>query len=204
MPAGEVAANISANITGGAGGDGGYGGDGGAGETKASLNNAIGGDGGSGGNGGNGGAGILADGFVASIYLTSGTAVAGGKGEEAATAVGVVTAITPTTIIWEMVAMAEMAVSGAQASFSVGRMPIRATLFWALVPVLRVDKVETGDSWIWWLGLQRYNVYEQWQPWSSGKWWPGRLDELCERPARGGRNRRDHSGRRRSRGRYWY
>ncbi|WP_282183934.1 autotransporter-associated beta strand repeat-containing protein [Brucella pituitosa] len=80
MPAGQVAANISANITGGAGGDGGYGGDGGAGETKASLNNAVGGDGGSGGNGGNGGAGILADNFVASIYLTPGTAVAGGNG----------------------------------------------------------------------------------------------------------------------------
>lgn len=80
MPAGEVAANISANITGGSGGDGGYGGDGGAGETKASMNNAVGGDGGSGGNGGNGGAGIIADGFIASIYLASGTSVAGGNG----------------------------------------------------------------------------------------------------------------------------
>lgn len=80
MPAGEVAANISANITGGAGGDGGSGGDGGAGETKASMNNAVGGDGGSGGSGGNGGAGILAGGFIASIYLTSGTTVAGGNG----------------------------------------------------------------------------------------------------------------------------
>ncbi|MCV9907835.1 autotransporter-associated beta strand repeat-containing protein [Brucella sp. HL-2] len=80
MPAGEVAANISANITGGAGGDGGYGGDGGAGETKASMHNAVGGDGGSGGSGGNGGAGILADSFISSIYLTPGTAVAGGNG----------------------------------------------------------------------------------------------------------------------------
>ncbi|NKB83822.1 hypothetical protein HED51_12105 [Ochrobactrum grignonense] len=80
MPAGQVAANISANITGGAGGDGGYGGDGGAGEARASLHNAIGGDGGSGGNGGNGGAGIPAGGFVASIYLTPGTVVAGGNG----------------------------------------------------------------------------------------------------------------------------
>ncbi len=80
LPADQVAANISANITGGTGGDGGYGGDGGAGETRASKNYAVGGDGGSGGNGGNGGAGILAGGYIASLYLTAGTAVSGGSG----------------------------------------------------------------------------------------------------------------------------